>query len=389
MKKQDNLSASAQYLYEREKMRDHRYAPYRAPLPNHVIDAMPIVVTYIAKVGRVEHFKRGEELVFVQTYAYQDGRVGEEWDDIPESAYAIRDEFFKIKKHEQAQEFLQKTGRFSPLRERFTWSEFQKWQHLARLVQEHNELATAMREKKWSGEYAEVLKALSGMYPSSFFDGCESALYLHDHTEENLEDKLQEAARRTREASNHEEWLSAFQNQSFLISAENAKEEWAQKKKQHLSELVGWFRRPPVSIEWDWNSHTAKQEVLKTQVDTATGIELPIPEESPIMHGGAMIEYLLRQDQLRPVLLIAPRTTLQAIAAAIFADRVKGTTYRKCVVCGDLFGIEKGRGNRKVRKYCGKRCFGNAHKKRQRAKKHNREALPPDKDKAKRRSRLA
>jgi hypothetical protein len=37
-----------------------------------------------------------------------------------------------------------------------------------------------------------------------------------------------------------------------------------------------------------------------------------------------MIEYLVPREKLRPVLLIRPTFTLQAIAAAVFADRANG-----------------------------------------------------------------
>jgi hypothetical protein len=117
--------------------------------------------------------------------------------------------------------------------------------------------------------------------------------------------------------------------------------------------------------------------VLKTHVDSATGIRLPIPEESPIMRGGAMIEFLLRQNQLRPVLRVAPTTALQAIAAAIFAERVHGITSRKCRFCGDFFklGNSGKKGRYKERLFCSMRCKDNATKKqtRQNARKQKEE----------------
>jgi hypothetical protein len=78
-----------------------------------------------------------------------------------------------------------------------------------------------------------------------------------------------------------------------------------------------------------------------------------------------MIEYLVPRDRLRPVLLIRPEYTLEAIAAAIFADRANGVEYRTCKHCTELFRV----GSHKDKMYCNtERCKNTAHQQRKRAK---------------------
>ena len=77
-----------------------------------------------------------------------------------------------------------------------------------------------------------------------------------------------------------------------------------------------------------------------------------------------MIEFLLPQDAMRPVLFIRATNTLEAIAAAIYADRIEGIEYRACEVCSDLFEV----GTRDEKKYCSReRCKNTAHQRRMRA----------------------
>jgi hypothetical protein len=89
---------------------------------------------------------------------------------------------------------------------------------------------------------------------------------------------------------------------------------------------------------------------------------------SPLVDQGAMAEFLLPQETMRPILFIQPLNTLQAIAAAIYADRIPGVKCRVCDVCSELFEV----GSRGEKKYCSReRCKNTAHQRRMRASRAN------------------
>lgn len=284
------------------------------------ISAMQVVIWYVAIVGRVEHHKRGEDHVFRITRKLGDGRRGEEWEEKPLNAYAWRDRFLAVKQWSEALEFLGRTGVFSPLSDSITWNEFQRWQRFALLLQEHDELAAAMQSGRLSEEHGEVLKALTGIYPSSFFDVL------------------------SKPASADEAKWRADAEIGQMIQKGIAHQE------RRRRELLTWFREPPgaaCSIQWVPKSEEDRQAVWRK-----------------LQAGGAMIEFLLPQNALRPVLLIRPSNTLQAIAAAIYGDRIHGVEYRACEMCKALFKV----GAHRDRKYCDRaRCKNRAHQKNRRA----------------------
>lgn len=284
------------------------------------ISAREVVVWHVAIVGRVEHSKRGDEHVFRVTCDFSDDRIGEKWEEKPLNAYAVRDEFLKVKDWSGAFEFLSSTGRFSPVGDTITWSEFQRWQRFVYLVQEHNELAQAMQDGRRVGEHAEVLKALSGDYPSSFFDSSpqpESAEETKLRADPKIGPMIQEGI-------NH-----------------HARE---------VRELLKWFREPP-------RAACSNQWVPKLNEDA-------LRIRRKLQAGGVMIEFLLHQSALRPVLLITPSCTLQAIAAAIYGDRINGVEYRTCEACHALFPL----GAHKEKKFCDREvCKNKVHQRNRRA----------------------
>src|SRR6185437_11562365 len=84
----------------------------------------------------------------------------------------------------------------------------------------------------------------------------------------------------------------------------------------------------------------------------------------PLIDKGAIAEFLLPQEAMRPVLFIRPTNTLEGIASAIYADRIMGVEYRACEVCSELFEV----GSRGEKKYCSReRCKNTAHQRRMRA----------------------
>lgn len=331
----NNPSVTGKGPSEIERMKSAMDALRSAP-PERAISAMPVIVEYIAVVGRVDHYKRGEEHYFNITRSRQDGEPGEEWVEQLLNAHEIRREFLAIDADDWsgAYDFLSITGRFSPLGDTVTWSEFKQWQDFARLILEHKQLALAMEDGHRSGELAEVLKAISGDYATSFFSSSERKI-----SKEQL-DQLESDIRRHPEIA-----LTIQENQ----------------RKQGLArrELWTWFRRPPgaaCSIEW-----------FPKEKEDADAV---LPK---LQRGGAMIEFLLPRKALRPAFVIHPSTSLQAIAAAIFADFSNGVEYRTCDFCNSLFAV----GNQKGKRFCNQAgCKNAAHSRKVRKKKREQRSDP-------------
>lgn len=308
-------------------------AAFQSAPEERKISAMQVVVHYVASIERVEHYKRGDEYVFRFTRKVEGEGVSEQWEMLHRNAYAIRDEFQKVKTPTDALDFLSNSGVFSPLDHTITWSEFQKWQRFAYLVQEHSQLASAMEQllsgqgkkpKSVTSELQEALKALTGIYPSAFFEGVEipQTPAMNDFNARAMQNP---------------EVASAVRDGERLM-------------KQQRRDLETWFRQPPGnvwSIQWIPKSEQDEEAVIRK-----------------LQAGGSMIEFLLPRAALRPLLLIRPRFTLEAIAAAIFADHSNGVEYRACDACSALFRI----GAHKDKKYCDeKRCKNTAHQRRMRA----------------------
>lgn len=310
-----------------------------------------MVVLYKARIERVEHYTLGGKYVFRFTSQRKDNPTATEWEELPRNVHAIRDEFLRIsvKEPDRVSDFLMNTGVFSPLSDTITSGEFERWQQFAKLVQVHTQLSVALNDAmndptnpaKWTGECAEVLKALYGYYPNSFFDGCEIPQTFAE---------TEFVARYLRE---HAEIVPKF-------------EQGRHRQERRRRELWRWFRQPPSAIEWIPGSLEAEQKVFKTRIDQKSGLPVLDVEASPCVRGGVMIEYLLPKQELTPVIVIRPTYTLQAIAAAIYVDRIKGVEYRECDwhKCGAVFKI----GDQPNKIYCSERCGDIAHSKRTRGR---------------------
>jgi hypothetical protein len=243
------------------------------------------------------------------------------------NAFAILDDFQDVKTPLDALDFLNKTGPLSLMDSQITWSYFQKWQRFAYLVQEHESLATTMRTGDSNEEHLRVLSALAGDDQEAFFEG--SAVPPLPQTKVNLA-----------------QWMK---DKNFVESIENSKRIIAEDR----SKVCMWFRAPPdeaCQVRW-----------IPKNEDNCKEFE-------PLLDQGALIEFLLPQEAMRPILTISPSFTLEAIAAAIFADRIDGVEYRACEVCSDLFKV----GTRREKKYCSReRCKNTAHQRRMRANRAN------------------
>lgn len=323
MENEDYPELTPQRFSELDRLRAAMDAMRNLP-PERAISAMPVIVPYMAIVGRVEHYKRGEEHCFRITRTVAGHEPDEIWEEKPLNAHAVRDEFLNVKDWSGAYDFLTTTGIFSPLDDTITWSEFQRWQRFTRLVLEHEPLASAMQRGDTSGEHWEVLKALTGDYASSFFDV----------NREPVSSK--EAEWMEREKLRHPEIVPMIL-------------EGQQHQEKERRKLWTWFQGPPgkfCSIEW----------IPKRKEDADAVLPL-------LRKGGAMIEFLLPRKSLRPAFVIHPWTTLHAIAAAIYADYSNGVEYRTCQFCNRLFPV----GRQKSKKFCNQRqCKNAAHSRKSR-----------------------
>jgi len=304
---------------ERDRM-EQAFDLFRVLPRERSISAMPVIVPYTAKMGRVEHFKRGDEHCFTLNYAVKQGNRIAGWQFKQLNAHAVRDEFLDLKGWSAAFDFLSNTGMFSPLSDTITLSEFEQWQDLARLVLEHSQLAAAMQNMDRTGKNAEALKALFGDYPTSFF---KSELPPERHLGPIERELLDDA--------------------DFLAMIEEGK----RRREAEYAELLTWFRRPPrkaCSIEW-YPKEKKDSDAVLPRLGSA----------------GAMIEFLLPRAALRPLLVIHPSTTLEAIAGTIFADYCNGVEYKTCDFCERLFPV----GKQKTKKFCNKtKCKNAAHSKK-------------------------
>jgi hypothetical protein len=293
--------------------------------PERAISAMPVIVVYTAMVGRVEHYKRGEEHYFRITRTVRDGSPNERWEPTRLNAHAVRDRFLNITDWSAAYDFLCATGEFSHLSDRVTWSEFKRWQDFARLALERKQLISGMQAGAYSGEIGEALKALSGDYPSSFFGAPDDSI-----------------------SSKENEWLERQMQRTPELRSDF--EEGKQQQEQKRRELWTWFRRPSAaacSIDWFPKNNEDADTILPK-----------------LQRGGAMMEFLLPREALRPALVIHPSNTLQAIAAAIYADFANGVEYRTCEFCGRLFAL----GKQKRKRFCNQsKCKNAAHSARVRS----------------------
>jgi hypothetical protein len=299
------------------------------------IDAMPIEVIYFASIPRVVQRERSGETVF-QTNRYMEGKEGTHiWIDQEYiDAYAVRDEFFKVTTESEALAFLRKNGAFLPMGDDISWQTFRRWQRLAELVRERDTLSAAHRESMAalrphsSTELDEILRLLTGIYDHEYFGlpkppPSDEIIAQWNRATEILGGKPGNAHAKFRDAQTY--------------------------ARNRQRELELWFKAPPAehySIEF-------KPRVEDSKLLKKLG------------RGGAMIDLMLSPKQLQPVLVIRPRCAIEAIAAAIYAERVAGNDFGKCVGCGEWFEI----GSQKTKTFCrDSRCSERTRKARQRAK---------------------
>jgi len=311
-----------------------------------IISPMPIVVSYQAKIPRVRQVTtQAGEIVFQTTSSRfmdeifrdtMDGTtqvgVPEGWIDRIRDAYTVRDEFLKVKTDREALDFLRENGEFLPYDNQISFTDFKRWQRYAELVySKRDELSAAHKtifagdptgKTDLTGELDQVLRMLAG-YPHTYFGDSPPP-----ESQETLDQLRRGSALIAKERGDNPE--RAYQE----LLAEMKEGRYQIHKRQQ--ELEQWFRAPPLS---------AYAVVFVPK-------ERDAEVERNMQRGGALLEYLIDQDKMRPVLVIYPRCALEAIAAAIYAERVASVRVGICASCGKLFEIEA----HKERMFCDRKC---------------------------------
>lgn len=290
----------------------------KATSVHRVIAAMPVVVSYTAEIGTVRQLHKDGD-VFFQWALWDktpDGRPSRTWSTTRLDPFAVRNEFLAVRTERNALDFLRHNGDFNPLQDGVSWSEFQRWQQLVRIIQDRDGLiATQLYpDTPKSSDHVEVLKMFAG-YPHQFFP-TKPALLDSDIAEHDAD--IQYAIR----------------------DGERLRE-------QHVRKLENWFVRPPTEIFWFPKMLTGAQKQRMTR-------------------GAVVPEFLALKEDLVPHLLIHAATALTAIAATLYADRVALIGSKVCPGCEKRFELE---GPKDPRTYCKATCRETKKKARSRGRK--------------------
>jgi hypothetical protein len=317
-----------------------------------IISPMPIVVSYQAKIPRVRQVStQAGEIVFQTTSSrfmdeiFRDAMDGKTqvgvlqgWIDRIRDAYTVRDEFLKVTTEREALDFLRENGEFLPYDQQISWVNFKRWQRYAELVyRERDKLSAAHTaifatgETDPTGELDQVLRMLAG-YPHTYFGDPPPP-----PTPQEL-DSPRRACKVTsetpRQAAEHYQKALAQMNEGAAIAH------------QRQQELECWFYAPPPSAY-------SVQFIPK---------ERDAELERNMQRGGVLFDYFMDQDKVRPVLVIYPRCALEAIAAAIYAERVASVRVGICESCGKLFEIE----DHNEKRFCDRLCQDRKKKQKKR-----------------------
>jgi predicted nucleic acid-binding Zn ribbon protein len=309
---------------------------------SRVVSAMPVVVDYPATLHSIRQVDKAEGVSFVTNlWTKGSDHTEQNWKVEHLDAYKIRDEFLKVTTPRQALDFLRETGSFLPDGADVSWIDFRRWQRFAETAIEHTKLVEFMEasfsqkptEKlDPSGELKQISLMLTGIYPHSYFGDSKQSLSTEDSAKlrrsvEITSENLREAERNYRE---------------ILESIEKGQAHTRDRQRT----LETWFYEPP---------------------DFAYSIKF-IPKNPDeklfrnIRRGGALVDYLHPREDLAPILVIKPACTCEAIAAAIYADRLAGVQSEKCPGCGHRFEV----GSQKNKTYCSDKCRERLKKRRRR-----------------------
>jgi hypothetical protein len=295
---------------------------------------MPVVVLYRSTLSTLWHLERNGGITsFLSSTSTQGYRRGilMTWAKQPLNAHAVLKRFLELKTEGEILEFLHNTGEFRPGEDTITLHEFKRWQRCAEMVmdprelREYDEQSQANPEMKRETEsdaarLTAMLNQLPPQWPHLFFEADSPFFLRENETQENCAARI------------------------AALDHDKIKRQW---------DMEGWFVTPPqgsFSVEW-----------IPRQYND-------LDEEMHLWPLGGIIG----KDDLAPFLIIRPTHTLQAIAAAIYANRITNVRHAKCKGCGVIFEI----GAQKSKLYHDRKCQDRFKKKNSYVPKAERPATP-------------
>jgi hypothetical protein len=309
---------------------------------SRIVSAMPVVVDYPATIHSVRQIGAEDEILFVTSLWGESGDHPEQsWRVEHLDVYKIRDEFLALRTPREALNFLRETGRFLPGGTDVSWRDFERWQRYAEIVMERKQLIEFMKASfsqrstakiDPSGDLKQISLMLTGIYPHNYFGRSEQSL--SPETLASLRRSAEITSKTPHEAErNYRETLNGMEKERDVAH-------------DRQRTLETWFYEPP---------------------DSACSIKF-IPRHPDeeffrnIQRGGALLDYIHPLEDLIPVLVIKPACTVEAIAAAIYAERLAGIKCEKCPGCGFWFEV----GSQQKKTYCSEKCRERLKKRRQR-----------------------
>jgi len=303
------------------------FDPTLAPLATRTLSAMPAVIPYRAHLYILYRREdRGPETRFISYNAVEKPGDFEAFEAFtkPLDAFKILDAFLNVKSPDEALHFLRDTGVFlahesGPL----TWSVFERWQRFAESMR-NADSRTALLAKVLPADLPESLK--------------------------DAEDigQLHRMAR-------------GYIDNTYLGAREPEPPAWFVTGR--LKDVKGAKARAATleTIKKDHRDFMRWQATI--QGEMAQQFIEPRPETYSIAFPKAATG-----ENYRPHLVFDVHSTLEAIAAAIYVERIAGVVWSKCPVCGNSFKI----GSQKGKRTCDRKCQDALKKRRKRPKPNDR-----------------
>ena len=259
--------------------------------------------------GEIVSCEREGDIVFVETFRHplsfrhprDETKHMISMERIELDAYQVRADFETAKTESEIRQFLNSAGRFLPLGSTLTMSEFREWQEFIKLLR-RDDFRQVVSTDPRAREASLAIYNLT----SAFFGAYERAQQYHTaETERIVRNSPEQTRKRTQEA--------------FAEAQE--------RETKRRRALMDYIREPPAYVRSRLTPEAIQSFERGNRQFPPTG-----PEQKDIM----------------PVLVFKPTCALEAIAATIAADRLRGIRHRVCDGCKRLFIRKK-----RSQKYCG------------------------------------
>jgi hypothetical protein len=277
--------------------------------------------------GPIVSYEKGGDIVFCEHVSHPLDHPHEDVghtissETVELDAYKVRADFENATTEQEIRQFLNSAGTFWPFG-RVTQSEFCEWQDFVKLIRRDDFDRLCLTDTK-AYNAARVLDNFN-IDENPWFSGA------WKKREEEIEEDLRRGLDRMPESFRQDFEKTTRHRESAT---------------KHRRDLFDYFANPPA---YAWMRYTP--EAIKSFENGERTPERTAPLSTDLM----------------PVLVFKPTNALEAIAATIAADRLKGTRHRVCEGCNSLFMRTK-----LSHKYCGgASCKDNARAKRRKDNDH-------------------